>query len=143
MVLSLKQVINDLGLSSRYIQENDFPTGTVSVKLDENGSPDFTIHENVAWDHIRWETDLDKLAKVVDAVCFGSLAQRNDESENSIISFLKATRVDCIKVFDINLRQKFYSEELINNSLKLSDVLKLNESELPVVAGYFGFNRNH
>jgi fructokinase len=136
----LKTTINDLGLSSKYVQENEFPTGTVSVRLDENGSPDFIIHKNVAWDHIRWGTDLDELAKNVDAVCFGSLAQRNDESEHSIISFLKATRIDCIKVFDINLRQKFYSEELIRNSLILSDVLKLNENELPVVAGYFGLN---
>ena len=135
----LKDVIRELGLSNQYVQENEFPTSTVTVKLDENGHPDFTIHENVAWDHIHWKKDMEKLAKELDAVCFGSLAQRNHESEHSIISFITATKPECLKVFDINLRQKYFSKEIIINSIKLSDVLKLNEDELPVIAGYFGF----
>jgi fructokinase len=138
----LKQVILDLGLSERYVQENEFPTGTVSVALDERGHPDYTIHENVAWDHIRWNDDMRAIAEKLDAVCFGSLAQRNPESENSIISFLTAAKPGCLKVFDINLRQHYYSREIILASLKLSDVLKLNEDELPVVAGYLGFKGN-
>ena len=137
--IELKHNIYELGLSNQYVQENEFPTSTVTVKLDENGHPDFTIHENVAWDHIRWNNDMQKLAKELDAVCFGSLAQRNPESEHSIKSFLTSTKPGCLKVFDINLRQKYYSKDIIINSLKLSDILKLNEDELPVVSGYFGF----
>jgi fructokinase len=135
----LKNVISDLDLSNKYVQENEFPTSTVTVKLDDNGHPDYTIHENVAWDHIRFNQDMGKIAKELDAVCFGSLAQRNPESENSIKSFIAATNPGCLKVFDINLRQNYYSKEIILDSLNLSDVLKLNEDELPVVAGYLGF----
>jgi fructokinase len=140
--VELKQNLDELGLSNRYVQENEYPTSTVTVALDKNGNPDYTIHENIAWDHISWNEDLEKLAKELDAVCFGSLAQRNPDSEQSIISFLAATRPDCLKVFDINLRQNFYSKALIINSLELSDILKLNENELPVVSGYLGLNGN-
>jgi len=136
----LKQVISDLGLSNKYVQENEFPTSTVTVELDKKGNPEFTIHENVAWDHIRWNKELEELAKGLDAVCFGSLAQRCHESEQSVISFINATKSDCLKVFDINLRQKFFNSEIIINSLSFSDILKLNEDELPVVAGYLGLN---
>ena len=135
----LMNVVLQLGLPNKYIQENEFPTSTVSVKLDKEGHPDFTIHENVAWDHIRWNGDLDEIAKELDAVCFGSLAQRNKESEKSIRSFLTATKDDCLKVFDINLRQTYYSRDIINNSLEVSNILKLNEDELPIVSDYFGF----
>ena len=137
--IELKDNLHKLGLSNQYVQENEFPTSTVTVKLDENGLPDFTIHENVAWDHIRWNNEMEKLAKEVDAVCFGSLAQRNSESERSIKSFIQTTKPECLKVFDVNLRQNYYSREIIINSLLLSDVLKLNEDELPVIAGYLGF----
>jgi fructokinase len=136
----LKKNINDLDLSDRYVQENEFPTSTVTVRLDEKGHPDYTIHENVAWDHIRFNKDMERIAKELDAVCFGSLAQRNPESENSIKTFITSTKPDCLRVFDINLRQNYYSKEIIIDSLNLSDVLKLNEDELPVVAGYLGFN---
>jgi fructokinase len=140
--VELKHNLHELGLSNQYVQENDFPTSTVTVALDENGNPDYTIHENIAWDHISWNKDMEKLAKELDAVCFGSLAQRSHESEHSIKSFLAATRPSCLKVFDINLRQNYYSKELIINSLELSDILKLNEDELPVVSGYLGLNGN-
>jgi len=135
----LINVIHHLGLSNKHIQENEFPTSTVTVKLDKEGHPDFTIHENVAWDHIKWNKDLDEIAKELDAVCFGSLAQRNRESEKCIKSFVAATKDDCLKVFDINLRQTYYSRDIINNSLEVSNILKLNEDELPVVSDYFGF----
>jgi len=138
----LKHVIHHLGLSNQYIQENEFPTSTVTVELNENGHPNYTIHENVAWDHIRWNKDMEQLAKKLDAVCFGSLAQRNTESEHSIESFISALKPDCLKVFDINLRQNFYSEANIINSLTISDVLKLNEDELPIVTKYLRFNGN-
>jgi fructokinase len=136
--VELTHNLHELGLNNQYVQENEFPTSTVTVGLDENGHPDFTIHENVAWDHIRWNKEMEQLAGKLDAVCFGSLAQRKFESEHTIKSFISALKPECLKVFDINLRQNFYSEKLITNSLNVSDVLKLNEQELPIVVGYLG-----
>lgn len=132
---------DELGLDKNYVQQNGaFPTGTVTVSLDDNGIPSYVIHENVAWDHIVWNNHLETLAKSVDAVCFGSLAQRNGESGQTILNFLKTTRQDCLRVFDINLRQSFFNREIIVQSLELSTILKLNEDELPVVAGILGMS---
>lgn len=126
---------DDLGLDKSFVQQTgSYPTGTVTVSLDTNGIPSYLIHENVAWDHISWNSLLEALAKEVDAVCFGSLAQRNPESRQTILNFLKSTKPGCLKVFDTNLRQAFYSREIILQSLELSDILKLNDDELPVVA---------
>ena len=134
----LIKTLNNLGLSDRYIQRNSFPTSTVTIKLDNHGHPDYTIHEQVAWDHIQWNTQIAELAGELDAVCFGSLAQRNSESKQAIVSLISATKPGCLKVFDINLRQSYYTKETIIQSINLSDVLKLNDDELPVVAGYTG-----
>ncbi len=126
---------DDLALDKNHVQRTSvFPTGTVTVALDGNGIPSYTIHENVAWDNIAWMSPLEDLAKDLDAVCFGSLAQRNQVSRQTILQFLKATRKDCLRIFDINLRQAFYSKEIIVQSLELANILKLNEDELPVVA---------
>jgi fructokinase len=131
-ILSL---FDENALDKSYVQQtSDFPTGTVTVSLDADGIPTYIIHENVAWDNIGWNNSLETLAKNVDAVCFGSLAQRNPVSQQSILNFLKATQNDCLRVFDINLRQAFYSEHVIVQSLELSNILKLNEDELPTVA---------
>ena len=132
---------NELGLDKNYVQQTGvFPSGTVTVSLDAHGIPSYIIHENVAWDHMAWNRSLETLAKEVDAVCFGSLAQRNPESRQTILNFLKSTGADCLKVFDINLRQSFYSREIIYQSLELSTILKLNDDELPVVAGILGIS---
>jgi len=128
-------LFDEHALDKRYVQQTgDFPTGTVTVSLDASGIPSYIIHENVAWDNIVWNGSLETLAKSMDAVCFGSLAQRNPVSQLTILNFLKATRPDCLRVFDINLRQAFYSVPVIVQSLELSNILKLNEDELPVVA---------
>jgi fructokinase len=134
----LIQTYNSLGLSDRYIQINKFPTSTVTILLNELGQPDYTIHEQVAWDHIQWNHEIGQLAGDLDAICFGSLAQRQPESRNSIVSLLNSVKPDCLKVFDINLRQQYYSKELVLQSIVLSDILKLNDEELPVVAGFAG-----
>ncbi len=134
------QVMSELGLDQTYIQNHpDYPTGTVTVELAGEGIPTYTIHENVAWDHIYWNKDLAKLAVEVDAVCFGSLAQRNQVSGNTIRRFMETARPECLRVYDINLRQSFYDRETLFQSLKLSNVLKLNENELPLLAGFLGF----
>lgn len=107
-------------------------TGTVSVTL-EAGQPHYTIHENVAWDAI----EPDMHVREADAVCFGSLAQRSPISRASIQQMVAATRPDALRVFDINLRQSFYSREVIEASLALANVLKLNDAELPVIEEMF------
>jgi fructokinase len=118
----------------------EHPTGTVSVELDENGKPEYIIHENVAWDHIPLTEEMLALAERTDAVCFGSLAQRSEISQQTIRKFLNATKTDCIKIYDINLRQHYYCHDLIEEMLKISTVLKLNDEELPVVAELMGIS---
>ena len=120
------------GLSTEYIQQTDYPTGTARVSLDSLGIPNFTLTENVAWDHIQWTDQLIELAVKVDAVCFGSLAQRSSSSQ-SIHEFLSYTRHDCLKIYDINLRQQYYSFEIIEKSLTLANVLKLNDEEIKLL----------
>ena len=110
------------------------PTGTVSVELDADGKPDYVIHEPVAWDVIPWSERLTALAEQTDAVCFGSLAQRSAVSRRTIRDFLAATPGECLRIFDINLRQHYYSGEIITSSLQTANVLKLNDEELPEVA---------
>jgi fructokinase len=130
----------DHGLSCRYLQKNEYPTSTVTVESDKDGHPDFIIHENVAWDHINWNRDMEILAGKLDAVCFGSLAQRSPATYHSIKSFLESMKTGCLKIFDINLRQNYYSKEIILNSLTVTDMLKLNEDELPILSRYLKLN---
>jgi fructokinase len=134
------QVLDQLELNRSFVQTTSrFPTGAVTVKLDQEGIPEYTIHENVAWDHIVWGKNLEILAGDIHAVCFGSLAQRNQISKDTIWKFLEATRKECLRIFDINLRQSFYTREIIFRSLEYANILKLNEDELPVVGAYLGF----
>lgn len=124
-----------LGLDTRYVAvDPHHPTGTVDVKLDRDGQPRFTIHENVAWDFVPFTPPLSELAARADAVCFGTLAQRCEVSGGTIRSFLDATRPDCLRVFDINLRQSYFDEPTVRALLASSNVVKLNDEELPVVA---------
>jgi fructokinase len=115
-----------------------YPTGSVDVELDALGKAVYVIHENVAWDHIPFGENLDDLAAATDAVCVGSLAQRTEESRETIRSFLEATRPACLRVFDLNLRQKYFNRDVIESTLEQSSVLKLNDEEWPVLAGMLG-----
>ena len=116
-----------------------YETGTVQVTLDKNGIPQYEIKTGVAWDNIPYSEALARLAQQTDAVCFGSLAQRNPVSRNTIQSFIKNMPTDALKVFDINLRQNFYSKELIEKSLELCNILKINDEELVTVSRLFGW----
>jgi len=130
-------VMDQLGLKQDFVQiHSAYPTGTVTVLLGDEGIPEYTIHENVAWDYITWTRKLESLAAEVEAVCFGSLAQRNEVSGGTIQRFLEATRPECLRVYDINLRQSFYDKNTLVRSLELCNILKLNEDELPVLAGF-------
>lgn len=116
-----------------------FPTGTVQVTLDESGIPTYDIKEGVAWDNIPFTARLEEMARQCRAVCFGSLAQRYDASRRTIYKFLDATPEDCLRIFDINLRQNFYSKEVIRESLKRCNVLKINDEELVIIGRMFGY----
>ena len=118
----------------------DRETGVVQVTLDEKGKPDYEICEGVAWDSIPLNTEMRIIAGKLDAVCFGSLCQRDPESRRTIRQLLASTRPEALRVFDINLRQNYHDAELIRDSIELANVLKLNDEELPVVAEVYGFH---
>lgn len=114
------------------------PTGRVTVEVAADGQPRFTIQEQVAWDAIVAGPDVLASAARADVVCFGSLAQRDARSRAAVRACLGAVRPGTLRVFDINLRAPFYSADVVEASLGMADVLKLNETELPVLAGWFG-----
>ncbi|MCD8177557.1 MAG: carbohydrate kinase [Tannerellaceae bacterium] len=118
-----------------------YPTGTVQVELDENGVPCYEIKENVAWDNIPFTPELEEVAKNTKAVCFGSLAQRSIVSRETINQFLDTMPADedVCKIFDINLRQSFYTKEVLCNSLEKCNILKINDEELVIISRMFGY----
>jgi len=116
-----------------------YPTGTVQVTLTGDGIPTYDIKENVAWDNIPFTPQIEEIASRARAVCFGSLAQRNVVSRENIHRFLDKTPKDCMKIFDINLRQQFYSKEVIRESLRRCNVLKINDEELVILGRMFGY----
>ena len=122
------------GLSDQFLQTDaDHPTGTVRVQLDPAGQPRFEIADATAWDFLAWTDLWQSLAQSADAVCFGSLAQRSSQSRETILNFLDATRPDALRIFDVNLRQSFYSTDIVRESLRRASVVKLNHEELPRV----------
>jgi fructokinase len=129
----------ELGLPGQYVQEDPGrPTGTVQVALDSQGMPTYTITPEVAWDYLSWTPELAELAGAADAVCFGSLAQRGPTARDTIRRFLAATRRDALRLFDVNLRQSWYSAEVLRESLEAAGIVKLNDAELPVVLRTLG-----
>lgn len=123
------------------IAEVPYPTGTVQVEIDQTGIPLYDIKENVAWDNIPYTENLDALAKRTKAVCFGSLAQRNVVSRETINHFLDTMPKDddSLIVFDVNLRQGFYNKEILCKSMQNCNILKINDEELITVSRMFGY----
>lgn len=123
------------------IEKVPYPTGTVQVEIDQAGVPQYEIKENVAWDNIPWTTSLETLAKKAKAVCFGSLAQRNVVSRETINRFLDTMPrdEDTLVVFDVNLRQGFYNKEILCKSMEHCNILKINDEELVTVSRMFGY----
>jgi len=121
-------------LSRDYIQvKSRKKTGRVEVEIVNKFKPHYIIHKNVAWDFIKFDNKLELLAKKVDAVCFGSLAQRSLVSRYTIKRFVESVNNNTVKVFDVNLRQNYYSRPIIINSMKLCSILKFNEEELSII----------
>jgi fructokinase len=127
------QRMNKLGLSTDRLQiDQEHATGTVEVKVDDRGMASYEFAHPVAWDLLEWTQAWQQLAKTADAICFGSLAQRSETSRTTIQQFLKnAPRA--VKIFDVNLRQPHYSQDVLAESMKLADIVKLNDEELPKV----------
>lgn len=118
------------------IERLDFPTGTVLVDL-KDGIPSYTIIEGVAWDYIPLTEQMIQLAKRTDAICFGTLAQRSPVSRNTIQHIISLVPTDAYRILDINIRQHYYSKELIKESLLLCNVLKINDEELDLLRNMF------
>lgn len=131
--------LNAHGVNTENVSSIDYPTGQVLVTLDAHGHASYEFAANTAWDNIAWSDKLQSLAARTDAVCFGTLAQRSDTSRQTVQSFVRATRPDCLRILDVNLRATYWNEEILHQSLELANVLKLNDTELPVLAEMLDF----
>ncbi len=125
-------------VSTDFIQVDTMrPTGVTHVRVNDRGEPSFSIPEEVAWDHLEWSSSWQALAESADVVCFGTLALRAPRSRSTILQFLRSTTPNAVRVFDVNLRHSFYSEDLLVQLLRRSDIVKLNELELEQLADMF------
>jgi fructokinase len=131
--LDARRHMQELGLSIDHVQIDPvYSTGTVNVEIDDKGLPRYEFAQPVAWDFLEWTADWKRLSQTVDAVCFGSLAQRTETSRSTIQGFVRAS-ARAVKIFDVNLRQSFYSQDVLAESMKLADIVKLNDEELPKI----------
>jgi fructokinase len=134
-----RKFLDDHGVNTRGLATSDeYETGLVLVSLDASGQPDYEIRQGVAWDYIPFTHEAAALAAELDAVCFGSLCQRSEVSRTTIEQCLAAVPPECLRVFDINIRQTFCTREVVLSSLRAATVLKLNDEELAVVASMLG-----
>jgi fructokinase len=130
--------LDPLPADAGYVQADPLhETGRVTVDF-EGGQPSYTIHQPAAWDFLELTDEWVKLAERADAICFGSLAQRCLASRQTIQTLAAQTRPACVRVFDVNLRTPFYSGEVIQESLELATVVKMNDAEVPLVLGLLG-----
>lgn len=132
--------LKDHDVNALNVAESKFVTGRVDVKLDAAGIASYKFAEDVAWDHLTWNPTMATLAAECDAVCYGTLAQRTPVSRETVERFVWSTPRTALRVFDINLRTPYWSEEVILDSLKLANVLKLNDAELPTLAKMLGLH---
>lgn len=128
-------------INDKYLQKSAFSTSTVQIKLDKTGQPSYEITENVAWDNIIFKEELIELAEKTSIFYFGSLACRNLITKSTIFQFAKKLPKEAIKICDVNIRQKYYSKELLAELLELADVLKINDEELVIMKDFFNISR--
>jgi fructokinase len=132
------ELLKPLPVDASFLEEDPLhETGRVTVEF-EGGQPSYTIHRPAAWDFMELTDDWVQLAERASAVCFGSLAQRSDESRRTIQTLVAQTSASCVRVFDVNLRAPFVSSEVIQESLELATVLKMNDDEVPRVLALLG-----
>ncbi len=130
--------LTTLGVSTQCVQiDATMPTGTVAVELDADGQPCYDIRANVAWDHLQADVASMHAATSADALCFGTLAQRDSVSRAAIRTLVAASSSDALRVLDVNLRQNYFSRALLEESLHLASVLKVNDVELPKLVTMF------
>ena len=130
-----------LGVTTEFVQGDlGHATGTVRVLVDHAGQPKYEIAEGVAWDFMQWTSEWQALAADADAICFGSLAQRAAASQATICQFLERAGKKAVRVFDVNLRQTFFSAEVLTESMKRADIVKVNNEELPRIMQLFGLD---
>ncbi len=129
------RVMQSLGLNMSYLQQdNEQETGTAAVSIDPAGQPNFTIKELAAWDFLQWTAEWEDLSSRADVICFGSLAQRSPGSAVVVESFLQTARPKSLRIFDVNLRQSFYDQDVLGKSLRYAHIVKLNDQELHQVS---------
>lgn len=127
----LAEYLQSHGLDVGWVQRDDVhPTGTVTVDSTDSSHPQYVIHENVAWDHLQFDEATKSLMHRASAVCFGTLAQRKASSRATIHSCLAATSADCLRVYDVNLRQHWYEREWVERSIEFASIVKLNNDEV-------------
>jgi fructokinase len=119
-------------------RDTSLPTGTVEVMIAADGQPQYEIGRPVAWDALESTSDWEELARQADTVCFGTLAQRSEQSRGAIAAFLRATRPECVRIFDLSLRPPFYSRDTVLDSIRLATIVKFNEKELAELIGMAG-----
>ena len=137
----LRRRLVELGLDASLVQlDPAHSTGTVKVHLDAEGQPTYEITEDVAWDFLEWTPSWRRLAAAAGVICFGSLAQRSPQSRATIQEFLTTAPKASLRIFDVNLRQQFFSAEVLSQSLRLANVAKLNDQELPAVTRELGLS---
>lgn len=133
-------VMASLGVGMEYLQQDgEHETGFAEVVIDESGQPIFRIKESVSWDFLEWTPAWEELARKLDVVCFGSLAQRSAISAATVDRFLRASRPEALRIFDVNLREKHYSNEILERSLRYANILKLTDHELLRLMSLLGF----
>lgn len=136
------QKLSATGVNISMLQRNHLPTGRVIVSVDNEGIPNYKIIENVAWDQIECFSGELEFLGGADAICWGSLAQRSEKSKQNILKILNAAPVNCLKVFDINIRQHYCNKDIIEESLSKAGILKLNDQELLPLSEMFGLSGN-
>ncbi len=135
---NLREEVRRLGLSDAFLQiDPEHPTGTVKVGVDSAGQPTYEFTDNVAWDNLEWREEFNPLIRSAKTVCFGTLAQRTHATRQTLHRFVASSRSNRSTICDLNLRPPFDDEATIKKSIRLADLLKLNESELDVVRGHY------
>ena len=135
----LQGALSARGIATGSLQrDTTLPTGTSKVRISADGQPRYEIRQKVAWDALESTAEWKELARQADVVCFGTLAQRSEQSRATIAAFLQATRPQCVRIFDANLRPPFYSRDMILDSIRLAGIVKFNEEELTEVCSTLG-----